>query len=189
MSRFIVRAIWGAWFGATFLFACHETPGRQLASFLIGIALLGLILLSALWAPISWLRGRGFSVRLPLASAAWLVVGGLVAIGIARPVRAWTFRRDLPRYEKAAIWVQDQEIGGWNIQLPGEWTDLGSPIWARRDDECGLRIYFHWGGGFPVKHIARVYSPNVSLVDRPACQISRWPDVQRLAANWYEVSD
>jgi hypothetical protein len=189
VSRFVARAIWGAWFGASFLFASHPTPIRQFGVFLAAIVLLGLVLGSAAWLPISWLRGQRPAWRLPLLSAAWLVVGAAGSIAVGFAVRTWTFRHDLPRYEKAAAWVRDKEVGGWNIELPPEWSDLAHRVWARRNDECGLRIYFHWGGGFPVKHTARVYAPSVSLLDKPACHIGRWPHAQQLANDWYEVSD
>jgi hypothetical protein len=125
----------------------------------------------------------------PLASAIWAVLGAGIAIVIAAPVRDMAFRRDLPRYEKAAAWIRAKDIGGSNIQIPSEWSDLAYRVWARRNGECGFRAYFFWGGGFPVKHTARVYAPSVSLVERPDCQVSRWRRVRQLATNWYEVSD
>jgi hypothetical protein len=189
MARFTVRTIWAGWLVASFLFATHPTAGRQLLVFVFLVASIALVVVASCTSLVRWLRSLRPGWMLPLGSALWIVMGALLGIGIARPLRSWTFfHRDLARYEQAAAWIEAQGVGGGDIHLPGEYADLAYRVWARKTEQCGQMIHFFWGDGFPVKHTARVYAPNVALIENRQCR-GPWPYARRLTESWYELGD
>jgi hypothetical protein len=110
--------------------------------FVFLIALIGLVIIAFVSCLISLIRSRPARWILPLGSAIWLVAGAVIGIGIARPLRAWTFlHRDLDRYEQAAAWIESQGVGGNNIRLPNEFSDPAYRVWARKTEQCGQMIH------------------------------------------------
>lgn len=178
--------LWSGWLVAAVLFVNRPTGSRQLTAMIMGFVVVGLFFSSCLWGIAGWrgLRWRGLTV--PAVSVAVLLAGPIIGVTL----RHWTLWWDLGRYRDAAEWVERQPLGNepTSIHLPPEYSDLAYVTWASQGDECGTLIEFWWGGGFPGKHTARVYSSTDSIFERGGCR-GHWSRVSPIADQWYEVSD
>ena len=170
-----------------FTFTARPKPFVQLGVMIFGLLLLALIFLGLVLG-IKRIGLRGFrGLFVPALSLLLLIGAPLGGFGM----RFLIFPRNLARYQAAADWVEKQDFGSEpiyvNFNLPTEFKDLADGIHAIRNPRCGTVIWFFWGGGFPVKHVVRIYSPTDSL-DKADC-LGDWRRPRKLAEHWYEASD
>jgi len=178
--------LWIAWFLSANAFTTRPNPIAQLGMIIFGLCLLGFIISSAI-SGIANIRSRGAKDLLPtLFSIIIIIAAPMLGFGL----RSLIFRWNMPRYQTAAQWVEQQKFDSTsfyvNLNPPAEFSDLAYAIHASRTKDCGTVIWFFWGSGFPVKHTVRIYSPEES-VTRAIC-LGDWHPARKLTEDWYEAS-
>lgn len=183
----LVISLWVVYFCSAASFATRPHPMSQLAFMAFGLCLLFFIPGSFLWALLTVRRNGVRAFVVPVLSVIILI--GSFVVGLA--ARHVFFQWDLPRYEAAAKWVEQQPLPAdssyINLEPPSEFAGLAGAIHAKRTPECGTVVWFFWGFGFPVKHTVRIYSPEDSVVNRKC--LGEWRTPRKLAEHWYEASD
>jgi len=184
------RKLWWATVFAIFvsfvLFAARPTALSQLLS-MASVPIVLSLLVAAFWrAAFGW-RQHGPKVLLPVLV---LIVTLPAGVLLGRLVRSLVFSHQLPQYEAAAQWASSRAVAGQAVTLrpPEAYKHLASTVHVLKDSDCGLRIDFFWGSGFPVKHIVRRYAPLDTFVSTPHCR-DGWSSGRELAESWYELSD
>jgi hypothetical protein len=176
-----------AWCSTGLAFAACPTPELQLAS--MGSLLLLLVAtgFSVAGAVGGW-RARG-----------WRALGPLAACLACPPVTTFggpwiqdaVFARSLPRYERVVDAIAASTSSSFpDRTLPRADADLVGvdAISAERTEDGVLLVEFDFGGGFPAKHTAYLYSSSGSVP--PGSRVAkRLPFSRRLAPRWLLVSN
>ena len=167
-------------------FASRPSGLGQLLVMLASLAALA-ALLQFVWTAITLWKHKDAS---KLISPSLVIVGFGLGLFLGSNFREWNFNHNLATYNKAAIWASTQAKNDEIVvlDLPHEFSNLGSVAHVHKNTRCGLMIDFFWGGGFPVKHIVRRFAERPGFTDIPECRES-WSRGRQLADNWFELHD
>lgn len=174
----------GAWFLTLVAFVARPTPKKQLCSMLLTLIFLSLCLSNVIHVFRYWRKKQGASL-IPLGLCALFM---FLAPRTGFAIKRFLFQRSLPHYEavirqmkEGSIPVSDQYNRIYQVE-----NDLACAIFAQRETNGVLSVFFMTGSGFPFKHSGYLYCSSGNLQNSDLA--ARWPGSQEIRPFWFEIS-
>jgi hypothetical protein len=136
----------------------------------------------------------GHSERLRALIPLLVTISLALAAPAARtPIARWWFRTfRIHRYASAVDWVRSQRLpvvdhseDSKGFQLPPDLNALAYVTEAHQHTDGTVVVLFAYAGGFPVRHIAYMYTSSGHWDEHFGARWSGW----RIDANWFSVGD